>query len=103
MIRNDLNDITENEFKKIMIPEKNKIRKYVVDNLLHEYVAFRIATLFNMDAMWTSNLSQEINSALDDLSSYCTEKLNTDLIKLLLEKRYELKIINDKPLEIKNM
>ena len=56
-----------------------------------------------MDAMWTSNLSQEINSALDDLSSYCTEKLNTDLIKLLLEKRYELKIINDKPLEIKNM
>ena len=33
MIRNDLNDITENEFKKIMIPAKNKIRKYVVDNL----------------------------------------------------------------------
>jgi len=100
MIRNDINDISDEVFNSIVMPCTEVIQGYVKNNFLNEYVAFNIATSFNMDAMWNASLDVQINSAIEDLIQICFEDCDKEKIKCILKDKHHLEIVSEDPIKI---
>ena len=103
MIRTDLEDISEEEFEKVILPCVEEMHNYIVDNFLNETVAHHIATYFKGNAMLRQNLNQQLNSAVEDLAQFTAMDCDIEKIKEILEKEYKLKIKNDSPLDIEEV
>ena len=52
MIRHDMDDISDEVFDDIVNPCNEYIINYIKENFLNEFIAFDIATCYNMNAMW---------------------------------------------------
>ena len=66
-IRNE-RDITDEELLNIILPFKNVLEKYFIDNIVYEFVAFYLAKGYEMSALWECPLEHQINSAIETLA-----------------------------------
>ncbi len=103
MVRDDLSEIKDQEYNKIITPVYNDIYKYIRMNILSEYIGYYITRCYNGNALWRQSLDLIINSALNDLAQLEVEHCNKTEIKKILETEYKLKITNENPLQIKEI
>ena len=104
MIRSNLNDFTDEEFDKILVPYEENFRKYIQKFILPEVVAFGIASAFERNAMWQSTFQKEYNSIKDKIIILDEDtNLVMNDIRSILEVKYSLIITNENPLEIKKI
>lgn len=99
----DLSKMSDDEFENIVIPFENKISDYVYENIVDNYVAYYIATAYNMNALWDGKIELTIESAIDKLGNYLSDNYNIKKIKSILEKEYKLKVVSDDPTDIKEI
>lgn len=100
MVRTSIDDISDEEFDKIVAPFDEAITKYI-DNIINDYIAYYLATGYKMSSIWNSSLEAHCNSSIDNLSSITD--FDYDRIKNILERKYGLKIVNDEQLEIEEI
>ena len=103
MIRNNF-DVSDDEFHAIVEPFDKEIKKYIKENILYDYLAFYLATGYNLDALWEGILVAHLNSAIDDLCAiHFRNDFDYSLVNKILKEKYNLEIINDTPLEIQSI
>ena len=97
-------DITEEEFIKVLKPFVDNYDEYLENYVLPEIIAYYIANLYYRNAMYETTWIQEFNSARDilNLSIINYEKVSTE-VKKILRIKYALEIINDNPLNFKKI
>ena len=104
MIRkNNLEDVTDEEFENIIIPFENEIDKYI-NSIIYDYVAYYLAKGYELSALWEFPLKNQINSALcrfNDIS--IQDGFNYKKLYKILEKKYSLKIVDDKTSQMKKI
>lgn len=103
MFRKTVNgDITDEDFKKILIPFNDNYDEFLEDYIMTEVIAFYIANSFYRDAMWKGSFKQHYNSAADIIYYFDEdyEKVKVDVI-ILLKIKYALEIISEDPLILK--
>lgn len=104
MIRESLNDITDEEFNNILLPYYNNFNEYIIKYVIPEVVAFGIASAYERNALWQNSFIRHFNSikdtfniTIDDIDSVIKDT------KKLLEVKYSLIVASDDPLEIKKI
>ncbi len=105
MFRKTVNgNITDEDFKKILIPFNNNYDNFLEDYIMPEVIAFYIANSFYRDAMWKGSFKQHYNSASDVINFFNEdyEKVKKEVLKLLKIK-YALEVINEEPLILKQI
>lgn len=103
MFRKTVNgDITDEDFKKILIPFNDNYDEFLEDYIMPEVIAFYIANSFYRNVMWKGSFKQHYNSAADIINYFDEdyEKVKADVINLLKIK-YALEIISEDPLILK--
>ncbi len=102
MIRKeDCANVSEEEFEKLVLPHDKKIDEYLKE-ISYDYVAFYLASGYELSALWEGPLRTHVNSALQ---VFCDpESLFNDFdyekLEKILEEKYNLKIINFETSEI---
>ena len=103
MIRNDF-DISDEDFDKMNKPFVEAINNYVKDTFINEYMAYYIASGYNMSTLFEGSLSGVINAAIDDLCSiHYGSKEDIEKLKRLLKEKYNLLLTSDTRLEIEEI
>ena len=102
--KNTDEDISEEEFLKIITPFNDNYHEFLEGYVLPEIIAFYIANSFYRNSMWERTFMQHYNSASDILNiiSKKHNKVKAEVIKLLRVK-YALEIINEDPLDFKQI
>ena len=101
MIRDDINQVTNEEFDKLVETFDNAFTKHFKDNnILEEYVSYYIAERIKHNFLFREQMDDIVFSALNDLSQFYVTDCDYDKIKQLLATKYKLKITNENPLEI---
>ncbi len=101
MIRDDISQVTNEEFDKLVETFDNAFTKHFKDNnILEEYVSYYIAERIKHNFLFREQMDDIVFSALNDLSQFYVADCDYDKIKQLLETKYKLKITNENPLEI---
>ena len=101
MIRDDMNQVTNEEFDKLVETFDKAFTKHFKDNnILEEYVSYYIAERIKHNFLFREQMDDVVFSALNDLSQFYVADCDYDKIKQLLETKYKLKITNENPLEI---
>ena len=101
MIRDDISQVTNEEFDKLVETFDNAFAKHFKDNnILEEYVSYYIAERIKHNFLFREQMDDIVFSALNDLSQFYVADCDYDKIKQLLETKYKLKITNENPLEI---
>ena len=95
-------DITDEDFKKILVPFNNNYDEFLENYIMPEVIAFYIANSFYRDAMWKGSFKQHYNSDADVINYFNEDykKVKTDVINLLKIK-YALEVISENPLILK--
>ncbi len=101
MVRTSLEDISDEEFDNIVLPFDDEINRYIDKNIVSNFIAYYIATGYNMSAIWNSSLRHHCKSAVDCLNDI--NNFNYNEIKEILENEYNLKVVNDELLEIEEI
>lgn len=101
MFRNDFDIIPDDEFLKIVEPHNEALSEYIRNNILYEFAAFYIAKGYELNALWESNLTAHVNSAIEHLSAIEFKKsYNYEELKKVLKEKYSLVVVNDSPLQV---
>lgn len=103
MFRKTVNgDISDEDFKKILIPFNDNYDEFLENYIMPEVIAFYIANSFYRDAIWKGSFKQHYNSAADVINYFDEdfEKVKNNVIELLKIK-YALEIISEDPLILK--
>lgn len=101
MFRKDFEIIPDDEFVKLVEPHNIALAEYIKENILYDFVAFYIAKGYELDALWEGNLTAHVNSAIEHLSAIEFKNLyDYNLLKKVLEEKYNLIVVNDKPLQV---
>ena len=65
MIRKSVDDISDDDVEKVLIPFANNTNEFMNEYVIPEVVAFYIANAFYRNAMWESSMIRFYNSASD--------------------------------------
>jgi hypothetical protein len=103
MIRHDMDDISDEVFDDIVNPCNEYIINYIKENFLNEFIAFDIATCYNMNAMWDEPFETQINSAIEDLSQLRVSDCDKSKVISILESKYKLRVKNESPIDIEDI
>lgn len=97
-------DITEEEFNKVLKPFIDNYDTYLEDYVLPELIAYYIANAYYRNAMYETTWIQEFNSARDILNIVDIDatKVSAEVRKLLRIK-YALEVISEDPLDFKKI
>lgn len=100
----DGKDITDKECKEIISPYIKNIDEYIKNSFLYDFVAFCIASGYERNALWQTNLLTEYNTALEHLSDlHSLNAYNSAKIKKRLKVTHSLEVISENPLEVKKI
>ena len=77
--------------------------EYIKENFLNEFIAFDIATCYNMNAMWDESFETQINSAIEDLSQLRVSDCDKSKVISILESKYKLRVKNESPIDIEDI
>lgn len=104
MIRKNVEDISDEEFERVLKPFIDNYGEYIESYIIPEVVVYYIANSYYRNSMWETSFIREYNTAKDLINSYCEnyEKVKAEIFKLLRVK-YALIIINEDPLEFKKI
>jgi len=94
----DKEDITDKEFKEILLPFYNNYNEYLIKFVIPDAVAFYLAR----NCLSDCSLINHINSALDTFNVRCNIDNLIPEIKQILKIKYNLKIEKDNLLKFKN-
>lgn len=97
-------DITEEEFEKVLKPFIDNYDDFVENYIMPEVIAYYIANAYYRNAMYETTFIQEYNSAKDLINLFGEnyEHVKAEVYKLLRIK-YALDIISEDPLEFKKI
>ena len=99
MLREDLSNLSDEEFDAIVKKHNNDIKKYLVDsNFIYNYCAFYLASGLKNKALWKCSYSAMIDSIFETLIDYLDHNINVDKLNEILQSSYSLKLINTDPL-----
>ena len=84
-------------------PCNEYIINYIKENFLNEFIAFDIATCYNMNAMWDEPFETQINSAIEDLSQLRVSDCDKSKVISILESKYKLRVKNESPIDIEDI
>ena len=93
----DLKKLTNEEFNSIIGPFDDKVTNYITNEIVNEFVAYYISTAFEMDALWDGSFKLSCYAAVETLAQLDSDSCDLDKIKSILENKYKLKVIQDKP------
>lgn len=104
MFRTDFNEISDDDFVKVVRPHDKEIDKYIRDNILYEFIAFYLARGYELNALWQGSLEAHANSAIESMSGI-QFRSNYDYkrLKKVLKDKYGYLIVNDNPLDLKKI
>lgn len=104
MIRKSLENISDEEFEKILKPFNDNYEEFIESYIIPEVVAYYIANSYYRNSMFETSFIREYNSAVDTINSFVTdyEKVKSAIYKLLRVK-YALIVVNEEPLEFKKI
>lgn len=95
MIRDDINQVTNEEFDELVETFDNAFTKHFKDNnILEEYVSYYIAERIKHNFLFREQMNDIVFDALNDLSRFYVTDCNYNKIKQLLETKYKLKTNN---------
>lgn len=101
MVRDDINEVNDEEFDRLIISFDTAFDKYFKDNqLVEKYVAFYIAERLKHNFLFRQTLVDIIRASLNDLAQLNEDDCNYDAMKKILKEQYSFEIISDDPLEI---
>lgn len=97
-------DITEEEFEKVLKPFIDNYDDFVENYIMPEVIAYYMANAYYRNAMYETTFIQEYNSAKDLINLFGEnyEHVKAEVYKLLRIK-YALDIISEDPLEFKKI
>lgn len=101
--KNSQEDITDEEFDNIVCPFDDEMRDYVKNNILNQYVAFYIAEGYRKSAIWECSMDAMVATAIEMLCQYTYKDCYYNKIKELLKVEYDLEVINEKPVQVKDL
>ncbi len=96
-------DITDKEFKEILLPFYNNYNEYLIKFVIPDAIAFYLANGYSRNCLSNCPLINHINSALDIFNVSCNGDELIPEIKLILRIKYNLKIIKINPLKFKKI
>lgn len=101
MVRDDINEVNDEEFDKLIISFDTAFDKYFRDNqLVEKYVAFYIAERLKHNFLFRQTLVDIIRASLNDLAQLNEDDCNYDIMKRILKEQYSFEIVSDDPLNI---
>lgn len=101
MIRDDINDVNNKEFDKLVKIFDTAFNGYFKDHkLIEKYVAFYIAERLKHNFLFRQTLNDIVFASLNDLAQFNEVDCNYDDMKRILKEKYNLEIISDDPLDI---
>lgn len=88
-------DITDDEFLSIILPFKNVLEEYFINNIIYEFVAFYLAKKYEMSALWECPIQHQINSPIETLAGIrIKDKFDYNKLNKILKDKYSIKIID---------
>lgn len=93
-------DITDKEFEEILLPFYNNYNDHLIKFIIPEAVAFYLANGHSRKCSSDCPLRNHVNSALDIFNVRCNIDELMPNIKLILEIKYNLKIVKINPLKL---
>ena len=103
MIRKESEDISDDIFEKVIKPFNESMHNHISKNIINEYVAFYIASSYEMDALYENSIINVFGEAVESLRQVSNMDFDTAIIKELLKEKYNLEIKKEIPLEIKEL
>ncbi len=108
MVRDKKELIEYDDFKflKAIEPSEKKIKNYCTNELIYNFYAFVISTLYKENALWESytleNIyKQTLEHLANDIPNY--QKINFKKLEKILEKDYSICIKNKDPIKIEEL
>lgn len=99
-----MNDITDEEFEKIILPHVELMDSYSEDRIIPMAIAHYIATGFDTSALFENTFDIHINSALNMFNHALNDKDKLkNRIKDILLQDYNMKVTNETPLSIEKI
>lgn len=99
--------LSDDALAKILRPHEQNVMKHIGNEIVYDFFPFVLASAFNNDCIWDdSTLEYEYIDAIDYLHSLSFpgyKKLDIDRIKKVMEDKYSLKIISEKPIKIEKI
>ena len=95
-------DITDEELEKIYLPVCNNYDNYLKEFVIPDVVDFYIADSFYKKVLPKAPLYNHNNSAVDIFNVRCDIDKLIPSIKKILKLKYNLKIVNNNPMILKN-
>lgn len=93
-------DITDKDFEEILLPFYNNYNDYFIKFIIPEAVAFYLGNGHSRKCLSDCPLRNHVNSALDIFNVRCNIDELMPNIKLILEIKYNLKIVKINPLKL---
>ena len=93
-------DITDKEFEEILLPFYDNYNEYLINYVIPDTIAFYLANGYSRDWLSDCPLYNHINSAIDIFNVSCDINCLIRKIKQILRIKFNLKIVNDNPLNI---
>lgn len=104
MFRKYIDELTDDEFEKLIIPFDKNIDEYIKEYILYDFIAFYIASGWERDVLSQTDLKTECNTATDVLANVSdTNEFDFEKLKRLLEVKFSLKVISESPLELEKI
>lgn len=97
-------DVTDYEFYKFVLPQEKRMNKFLSNTIIPEIVAYHIASGYLNSCLTEYSFDIMITSATYMFSSRI--KISNQLknkIKTILNSKYNLQVINEKPLQLRNI
>jgi len=98
--KKDLEKLNDDEYFKLVRPFDKKVKKHISKNIINQFVAYYIATGFNMDSICNDKFYLLIERAIIELAQVGMDSCNPKKIKSILKKEYGLKVTAEDPTEI---
>lgn len=101
MIRDDINDVNNADFDKLIESFDTAFDSYFKEHkLIEKYVAFYISERLKHNFLFRQTLDDIVFASLNDLAQFNEDDCNYDDMKKILKEKYNLEIISDDPLDI---
>ena len=101
MVRDDINEVDNEEFDKLIVSFDSAFDKFFKDNqLIEKYVAFYIAERLKHNFFFLFTLDDIVFASLNDLAQFNEDDCNYDIMKRILKEQYSFEIVSDDPLNI---
>ena len=98
-------DFTKKEIKKYLNPHYKMVCNYLEMFIIPETISFYLSTGYHYSLVYEEDFNIHIKSIVDELFNYELKDLNLAKknIKQILKIKYNLKVINEKPLNFKKI